>query len=72
MPSSFEDGKENFDKSNIVYYVHYYFDFFLFDKVTLIHNCVDDWKSSNIIDLIVEVMVYCNASYTLIYVSLNE
>lgn len=46
--------------------------FFLFDKVTLIHNCVDDWKSSNIIDLIVEVMVYCNASYTLIYVSLNE
>lgn len=70
MPSSFEDGKENFDKSNILCTL--LFRFFLFDKVTLIHNCVDDWKSSNIIDLIVEVMVYCNASYTLIYVSLNE
>lgn len=46
--------------------------FFLFDKVTLIHNCVDDWKSSYIIDLITELMVYCIASDTLIYVSSNK
>lgn len=57
---------------NLIYYVYYYFDFFLFDKVILIYNCVDDWKLSNIIDFIVEVMVYCNVSYILIYVLLNE
>lgn len=55
-----------------MYYVYYYFEFFLFDKVILIYNCVDDWKLSNIIDFIVEVMVYCNVSYILIYVLLNE
>lgn len=56
---------------NLIYYVHYYLDFFFIWQSTLIHNCVDDWKSSNIIDLITEVMVYCNASNTLICNEIN-